>query len=47
MSDNNISRKDFLKGAAMGIAGGTVAAMGLYSYSPLRKQHFAAPKRKL
>jgi 7,8-dihydropterin-6-yl-methyl-4-(beta-D-ribofuranosyl)aminobenzene 5'-phosphate synthase len=47
MSDNNISRKDFLKGTAMGIAGGTVAAMGLYSYSPLRKQHFAAKTRKL
>lgn len=47
MSDNKINRKDFLKGAAMGVAGSTVAAMGLYSYSPFRKSHFKAKTRKL
>ncbi|HOP63530.1 MAG TPA: MBL fold metallo-hydrolase [Spirochaetota bacterium] len=47
MSDNKINRKDFLKGAAIGVAGGTAAAMGLYSYSPFRKSHFKAKTRKL
>ncbi len=47
MSDNKINRKDFLKGAAMGVAGSTVAAMGLYSYSPFRKSQFKAKTRKL
>lgn len=47
MSDNKINRKNFIKGAAIGIAGGTVAAMGLYSYSPLKKNHFKAKARKL
>ena len=46
MSDNKTTRKDFLKGAAMGLAGGSVAAMALYSYSPLRKNHFAKKVRK-
>jgi len=47
MSENKMNRKDFLKGAAMGVAGGTLAAMGLYSYSPLKKQHFPKITRKL
>ena len=47
MSDNKMNRKDFLKGAAIGVAGGTVVAMGLYSYSPFRKSHFKAKTRKL
>lgn len=47
MSENKMNRKDFLKGAAIGVAGGTLAAMGLYSYSPLKKKHFAAKTRKL
>jgi 7,8-dihydropterin-6-yl-methyl-4-(beta-D-ribofuranosyl)aminobenzene 5'-phosphate synthase len=42
-----ISRRDFLKGAATGLAGGTLVTMGLYSYSPLRKKHFAHTERKL
>jgi 7,8-dihydropterin-6-yl-methyl-4-(beta-D-ribofuranosyl)aminobenzene 5'-phosphate synthase len=49
MSENKekISRRDFFKGAAMGVMGGTVAAMGIYSYSPWRKRHFPAVERKL
>jgi 7,8-dihydropterin-6-yl-methyl-4-(beta-D-ribofuranosyl)aminobenzene 5'-phosphate synthase len=47
MSDNKINRKDFIKGAAIGIGGATIAAMGLYSYSPMRKSHFKAKTRKL
>ncbi|MGD8530271.1 MAG: twin-arginine translocation signal domain-containing protein, partial [Syntrophobacterales bacterium] len=41
------SRRDFLKGAAMGLAGGALATMGIYSYSPWRKIHFAEVERKL
>lgn len=49
MSDKNgkMNRRDFLKGTAMGVTAGTVAAMGLYSYSPLRKRHFAKVERKM
>ena len=39
------SRRDFLKGAAMGLAGGALATMGIYSYSPWRKTHFANVER--
>ena len=42
-----INRRDFLKGAATGLAGGTLVTMGLYSYSPMRKRHFAKTERKL
>ena len=31
--DFNTSRRDFVKGAATGAIGGTLAAMGIYSYS--------------
>ncbi len=31
--DNTISRRDFLKGVATGVVGGTLAGMGLYSYT--------------
>jgi len=41
------SRRDFLKGAAMGLAGGALATMAVYSYSPWRKRHFAKVERKL
>ena len=49
MSDKNdkISRRHFLKGAAMGVAGGAALAMGLYSYSPLRRRHFPKVERKM
>jgi len=49
MSDKKeqISRRNFLKGVAMGVAGGTAVTMGLYSYSPLRKRHFPKVERKM
>ncbi len=49
MSDkpNAISRRDFFKGAAMGVMGGMLATMGVYSYSPWRKRHFESVHRKL
>ncbi len=47
MSENKSSRRDFLKGAAMGVAGGYLAGMGLYSYSPWRKDMFAKKNRKM
>ena len=49
MSDNmnKNSRRDFLKGAATGLSVGTLAAMGIYSYSPWRKKHFPKKERKL
>lgn len=46
MSDN-IKRRDFLKGAATGVGIGLLGAMGLYSYSPLRKSHFSMAERKM
>jgi len=49
MSDEKgkISRRDFVKGASMGVMGGLVASMGIYSYSPWRKRHFPEIARKL
>ncbi len=49
MSDKNntVSRRDFFKGAAMGVMGGMLASMGIYSYSPWRKSHFPEVQRKL
>jgi len=43
MSENNgsITRRDFTKGVAVGTMAGAIGAMGVYSYSPMRKQHFA------
>jgi 7,8-dihydropterin-6-yl-methyl-4-(beta-D-ribofuranosyl)aminobenzene 5'-phosphate synthase len=46
MSDN-MNRRDFLKGAATGVGVGLLGAMGLYSYSPARKQHFTQAERKM
>jgi len=49
MSENksNISRRNFLKGVCAGVIGGTIATMGIYSYSPWRKAHFPKVKRKM
>jgi 7,8-dihydropterin-6-yl-methyl-4-(beta-D-ribofuranosyl)aminobenzene 5'-phosphate synthase len=47
---SSISRRDFAKGVAVGTMAGAVGAMGVYSYSPWRKQHFdrtAAPKEDI
>ena len=40
-NDKSITRRDFTKGVAVGTMAGALGAMGVYSYSPLRKQHFA------
>ena len=37
-----ISRRDFFKGAAMGVLGGTALGMGLFSYSALAQVLFSA-----
>ena len=42
-----ISRRNFFKGAAMGVLGGTALGMGLYSYSPWRKNYLPKAQRKL
>lgn len=51
MSDNakqkSMSRRDFFKGASIGVMGGVLGAMGLYSYSPMRKQLFPKVERKM
>jgi 7,8-dihydropterin-6-yl-methyl-4-(beta-D-ribofuranosyl)aminobenzene 5'-phosphate synthase len=47
MADKKMSRRDFLKGAAMGVAGGALVVMGIYSYSPWRKRYFPKVTRKL
>lgn len=44
---NKVSRRDFLSGAAMGVMGGALATMGIYSYSPWRKALFPPVERKL
>ncbi len=44
---NNISRRDFFKGMAMGALGGGFLAMGVYSYSPWRKAFFSDTQRKM
>ena len=46
MSDN-MKRRDFLKGAATGVGVGLLGAMGLYSYSPIRKGNFPTTERKM
>ncbi len=46
MSVNKPSRRDFLKGSAMGVTIGTFATMGVFSYSPWRKQYFSKVERQ-
>lgn len=48
--DSSITRRDFTKGIAVGTMAGALGTMGVYSYSPLRKRHFAkaaAPKEDI
>lgn len=50
MSDNNktpFTRRDFIKGAALGVGLGAIGAMGLYSYSPASRKHIAKVQRKM
>jgi hypothetical protein len=42
-----ISRRDFSRGAAMGVLGGTALGMGLFSYSPWGKEYLPKAGRKL
>lgn len=44
---NTMKRRDFIKGAATGVGIGVLGAMGLYSYSPVRKRHFPQVERKM
>lgn len=47
MAENNgMNRRDFIKGLSMGVMAGTVATMGVYSYSPWRKSQFPKIVRK-
>ena len=32
-----MDRREFMKGAALGVGAGVLGSMGLYSYSPLRR----------
>lgn len=43
----SISRRDFIKGAAVGAGVGTLGAMGLFSYSPMRKTLLPEVSRKM
>jgi 7,8-dihydropterin-6-yl-methyl-4-(beta-D-ribofuranosyl)aminobenzene 5'-phosphate synthase len=47
MSDKNISRRDFIKGAATAVGVGVFGAMGIHSYSPMRKSLFPKVDRKM
>lgn len=49
MSDqkNTVSRREFIKGTSLGVLGGMLATMGVYSYSPWRKRHFSEVQRKM
>ena len=44
---DGVNRRDFIKGASMGVMGGALAGMGIYSYSSRRKKHFPKVERKL
>lgn len=43
--NNDVSRRDFVKGAATGVCAGAFATMGLYSYSPMAKKNLTKTKR--
>lgn len=49
MSDNKtqLTRRDFIKGAALGVGLGAIGAMGLYSYSPMSRKHIAQVQRQM
>jgi len=41
-----LSRRDFVKGLAVGGSAGFIASMGLYSYGPWRERHFTKTASK-
>ncbi len=43
----SISRRDFIKGATLGLGAGTLGAMGLFSYSPMRESFLPKVQRKM
>ena len=49
MSENTtaITRRNFVKGAALGVGLGALAGMGLYSYSPWSRKHLPQVQRKM
>ena len=42
-----MNRREFLKGASLGIGAGAIGAMGLYSYTPMRKAFLPEVHRQL
>lgn len=46
MSENKVSRRDFVKGALTGLGLGTLATMGIFSYSPMRQAFLPEIVRK-
>ncbi|WP_028575793.1 twin-arginine translocation signal domain-containing protein [Desulfonatronovibrio hydrogenovorans] len=43
----SLNRRDFIKGASVGALGGLFATMGVYSYSPWRKNHLPEIQRSM
>ena len=43
----SINRRDFLRGAALGVGAGMLGAMGAFSYSPWRKAMLPQVQRKM
>ena len=42
-----MNRREFLKGASLGIGAGAIGAMGLYSYTPMRKAFLPEVHRQM
>ncbi|MEL7642405.1 MAG: MBL fold metallo-hydrolase [Solidesulfovibrio sp.] len=42
-----MNRREFIKGAALGVGAGVLGAMGIYSYSPWRKEMLPQVQRKM
>ena len=40
-----MNRREFIKGAALGVGVGAIGAMGVYSYSPMRRAFLKDVKR--
>ena len=42
-----MNRREFLKGASLGIGAGALGAMGLYSYTPMRRAFLPKVERQM